>query len=135
MCTILSRELNTNYVDIKKDSYILRGAFPEIEYFTCRIYANTFRFALLGIQAYSNKKKNHYFTFISKREQLTFTESWPISGFIIFLNFILIKAISFLILSNRDFCCDTYYYMAILYYQNSNQGIQVDLFFPSGHDT
>ena len=51
---------------------------------------------------------NHHFTF--KREQLTFTESWPMSGFFIFLNFILIKAVSFLILSNGDLCCDTFYH-------------------------
>ena len=48
-CTILSRELNTNHVGIRRKSYILTTVFSEIKYLTCRVHENAFPFAVHGI--------------------------------------------------------------------------------------
>lgn len=41
---------------------------------TCRVYVNAFYFSPLGIRAFRSMNKNFYFTFVSKRNQLIFTE-------------------------------------------------------------
>ena len=50
MCTILSGELGTNNVGIKRDSCILSVTFIKIEFLTCRLYANAFHLLLFGFE-------------------------------------------------------------------------------------
>ena len=52
-----------NYKPSKRNSDIVRGAFSEIEYFTCRVYAIAFHLALFGIQAFWKHKEKSLFCF------------------------------------------------------------------------
>ena len=57
--TILSSELNTNYVGIKKNNCILCVTFFKMEFFTRRVYAKMhFILLVLGFEHFLSINKN-----------------------------------------------------------------------------
>ena len=61
MCTILSRELNKNRVDIIRSSCILNITLSKMEFLTCSVFVNEIFFARRGIRAFLKHKSKPLF--------------------------------------------------------------------------